>query len=52
MTAITEGLYKHVRAKDLLADPMHPDDFLARWYAQGLVETVKLPVSVSKPKSH
>lgn len=37
MAGISEALYGAKKAKDLLADPMHPDDFLARWYAQGLV---------------
>jgi len=37
LTALSEYLYKAKSAKDLLADPMHPDDFLARWFAQSLV---------------
>jgi len=40
MTAMSEALYAAKDAKGLMADPMHPDDFLARWYAQGLVATV------------
>lgn len=30
-------------AKDLLTDPMHPDDFLSRWVAQGMVATLTKP---------
>ncbi len=37
MTEMSDALYKAKKAKDLETDPMHPDDFLARWYAQGLV---------------
>ncbi|HWD37709.1 MAG TPA: SGNH/GDSL hydrolase family protein, partial [Fimbriimonas sp.] len=40
MTAITEALYKSKDQKELGADPMHPDDFLSRWYAQGIVATI------------
>lgn len=40
MTAISEALYQAKSAKDLTTDPMHPDDFLSRWYAQGMVATV------------
>ena len=38
MTSISDALYKAKSAADLQTDPMHPDDFLARWYAQGLVQ--------------
>jgi lysophospholipase L1-like esterase len=37
MTAISDAIYQAKSAKDVLADPMHPNDYLARWYAQGLV---------------
>jgi lysophospholipase L1-like esterase len=40
MTAMSDALYKAKSAKDLQTDPMHPADFLARWYAQGLVATL------------
>jgi lysophospholipase L1-like esterase len=36
MTAISEALYAAKKPKDCITDPMHPNDFLARWYAQGL----------------
>ena len=40
MTALSDALYRAKSAKDLGTDPMHPDDFLARWYAQGVVATM------------
>jgi len=43
MTEMSEALYAAKSAKDLLADPMHPDDFLARWYAQSFVALLSRP---------
>ena len=43
MTAITQSLYAIKPANDFVADPLHPNDFLARWYAQGVVETLSAP---------
>lgn len=40
MTKLTDALYQVKSQKDLATDPMHPDDFLSRWYAQGLVATL------------
>ena len=37
MTELSDALYKAKSQKDLATDPMHPDDFLARIYAQGAV---------------
>jgi hypothetical protein len=37
MTALSEALYAAKKPKDCLSDPLHPNDFLARWYAQCLV---------------
>jgi lysophospholipase L1-like esterase len=36
MYAISDFLYRHKKAKDCIANPLHPNDYLARWYAQGL----------------
>lgn len=36
MYAITDVLYKLKKAKDCLANPLHPNDYLARWFAQAL----------------
>ena len=37
MTSISAALYEKKGQKSLGTDPMHPDDYLSRWYAQGLV---------------
>ncbi|MCX6896795.1 MAG: glycosyl hydrolase, partial [Verrucomicrobia bacterium] len=37
MTGISEAVYTLKKPKDCLNDPLHPNDFLARWYAQSLV---------------
>jgi lysophospholipase L1-like esterase len=44
MTAISEAIYAAKKPKDCLNDPLHPNDFLARWYAQSLVAALE-PVS-------
>ena len=44
MTAISESVYAAKKPKDCLNDPLHPNDFLARWYAQSLVAALD-PVS-------
>lgn len=43
MTTLSEALYRTKTAKSLTTDPMHPNDFLARYYAQGMVATVTKP---------
>ncbi|CAN5479712.1 hypothetical protein BH11ARM2_BH11ARM2_39010 [soil metagenome] len=43
MTALSDALYRAKSQKDLATDPMHPDDFFARWYAQGVVATLEKP---------
>jgi lysophospholipase L1-like esterase len=42
MTTITGELFRLKKPKDIVTDPLHPTDFLARWYAQGLAATVGL----------
>ena len=37
MTAISEAVYADKSPKDCLNDPLHPNDYFARWYAQSLV---------------
>lgn len=37
MTDISDVLYREKKAKDCIVNPLHPNDYLARWYAQGLV---------------
>jgi lysophospholipase L1-like esterase len=36
MTAISESVYADKKPKDCLNDPLHPNDYFARWYAQSL----------------
>jgi lysophospholipase L1-like esterase len=43
LTTLSEYLYKAKSAKDLLADPMHPDDFLARLFAQSMAAMLTPP---------
>lgn len=43
MTNLSDALYKAKSQKDLATDPMHPDDFLARIYAQGAAAAVIQP---------
>jgi lysophospholipase L1-like esterase len=37
MYSIGKALYDAKKPKDLIENPMHPNDFLARWYAQSLI---------------
>jgi len=41
MTELSQALYSAKSSKDLTTDPMHPNDFLARCYAQGVVATIQ-----------
>lgn len=36
MTTLSGYIYSQKKAKDCIANPLHPNDYLARWYAQGL----------------
>ncbi|WP_295668586.1 SGNH/GDSL hydrolase family protein [uncultured Mucilaginibacter sp.] len=36
MTEISDVIYHKKKAKDCIANPLHPNDYIARWYAQGL----------------
>jgi lysophospholipase L1-like esterase len=36
MYEISDVLYNKKKAKDCIANPLHPNDYMARWYAQGL----------------
>ncbi|MES2107701.1 MAG: GDSL-type esterase/lipase family protein [Bacteroidota bacterium] len=36
MTEISDAIYRHKKAKDCIVNPLHPNDYMARWYAQGL----------------
>jgi len=37
MTAISEQVYAAKKPMDCLNDPLHPNDYFARWYAQSVV---------------
>jgi lysophospholipase L1-like esterase len=37
MTAISESVYAAKKPKDCMNDPLHPNDYFARWYAQSVV---------------
>jgi lysophospholipase L1-like esterase len=47
MTAMTECLYAAKKPRDFLNDPLHPNDYLARWYAQCLVAALDPASAVS-----
>jgi lysophospholipase L1-like esterase len=36
MTTLSDTLYHRKAPKDCLANPLHPNDYMARWYAQGM----------------
>jgi hypothetical protein len=36
MTTLSGIIYSRKKAKDCLANPLHPNDYMARWYAQGM----------------
>ncbi|MGA9452486.1 MAG: SGNH/GDSL hydrolase family protein, partial [Verrucomicrobiia bacterium] len=50
MTAISEWVYAAKKPKDCVNDPLHPNDYFARWYAQSLVAALD-PVSGRAPAS-
>ncbi len=37
MTTLSDSIYLKKKAKDCISNPLHPNDYLARWYAQSLV---------------
>lgn len=50
LTAISEWVYGAKKPEDCLNDPLHPNDYFARWYAQSLVAALD-PVSGQAPAS-
>jgi len=36
MTDISEMLFDKKKPKDCISNPLHPNDYMARWYAQGM----------------
>jgi lysophospholipase L1-like esterase len=37
MTTMSDSIYQRKKPKDCIVNPLHPNDYLARWYAQGMV---------------
>jgi len=37
MTTLSDAIYHRKKAKDCIANPLHPNDYLARWYAQAMI---------------
>jgi len=40
MTTLSDAIYKRKKARDCIVNPLHPNDYLARWYAQGMLASV------------
>jgi len=36
--SISDAIHQRKKAKDCLVNPLHPNDYMARWYAQGLAQ--------------
>ena len=36
MTSLSDLIYRKKKAKDCIVNPLHPNDYLARWYAQAM----------------
>ena len=36
MTTTSDSIYNRKKPKDCLTNPLHPNDYMARWYAQGM----------------
>ena len=49
MTAISSALYAAKEPKALLNDPLHPNDYLSRWYAQSLVAALHCAAAQEPP---
>lgn len=43
MDAVSGALGVAKKPRDVISDPLHPNDFLARWFAQGLVAAMTQP---------
>ncbi len=38
MTTLSDAIYHLKKAKDCIVNPLHPNDYMARWFAQGLAQ--------------
>lgn len=41
MTTLSGFIYARKKAKDCISNPLHPNDYMARWYAQGMTAMFK-----------
>ncbi|HET6252807.1 MAG TPA: beta-galactosidase [Puia sp.] len=41
ITTLSDVIYKRKKAKDCIVNPLHPNDYLARWYAQAMLATLQ-----------
>jgi lysophospholipase L1-like esterase len=48
MTGISEWVYAAKKPKDCMNDPLHPNDYFARWYAQSVLAALD-PISGRRP---
>lgn len=51
MTSLSDTLYTRKSPKDCLTNELHPNDYMARWYAQGLVSLFYSIPDVTTPAS-
>lgn len=42
MTTLSDAIFLRKTARDCIVNPLHPNDYLARWYAQGMLETLRV----------
>ena len=40
MTTLSDAIYRRKKAKDCITNPLHPNDYMARWYAQCLAALI------------
>jgi hypothetical protein len=41
MTSTSGFIYARKKAKDCISNPLHPNDYMARWYAQAMAALFK-----------
>jgi lysophospholipase L1-like esterase len=51
MTQLSDSIYQRKGAKHCNANALHPNDYLARWYAQGLFELIRPQPNTSIPET-
>ncbi len=51
MTTLSDTLYTRKSPKDCMTNELHPNDYMARWYAQGLVSLFYTIPDVAVPAS-